>query len=119
MAEPVSRDPVPPEPARRPGPQAVPAVTPRQAANAEPALPPSVPARTPAQEMLQDLIHQLEELKQRLEREGLSLKRELSQDAEYVKRRARYYHEHRPFQALGMVAMATFAVGLILGLWRR
>jgi ElaB/YqjD/DUF883 family membrane-anchored ribosome-binding protein len=80
-------------------------------------------APTPSQEMLEELRHRLEHLRERVERHtrdaGVSLKRELSHDANYVKVRARYYHERRPLQTLGMVAAAGFVLGVIVGLWRR
>jgi hypothetical protein len=41
----------------------------------------------------------MEELRERVDKQtrevGMSLRRELSQDADYVKIRARYYHERR------------------------
>lgn len=155
MAEPVLRDPASPEPARRPGPQPVPAAAADLAASEVPAprtLDPShelpataseprksIPApastgrtrssmraprgRTASQEMLEELRKRLEDLRERVEKQtseaAVSLKRELSQDADYVKIRARYYHERRPLQALGMVAAAGFVLGVFVGLWRR
>lgn len=85
---------------------------------------------TAAQEMLRELRTRLEEMHGRLEElrvrvekqtaaAGLSLKHELSQDADYVKTRARLYHEQRPLQAMGMIAATTFVLGLFLGFWRR
>lgn len=47
-----------------------------------------------------------------------ALQQELREDAEYVAVRARYYHETRPLSALGMVAAAAFALGMIVGLGR-
>lgn len=141
MAEPVLRDPVSPEPARRPGPQPVRAASPEVPAFVDPAheLPATTGgertssgpapraraprARTPSQEMLEELRRRLEDLRERVEKQtseaGISLKRELSQDADYVKIRARYYHERRPLQTLGMVAAAGFVFGVFVGLWRR
>jgi len=85
------------------------------------ARPPKAP--TPSQEMLEELRRRLEHLRERVERHtrdaGVSLKRELSHDADYIKIRARYYHERRPLQTLGMVAAAGFVFGVIVGLWRR
>lgn len=82
-----------------------------------------VKARTASQEMLEELHKRLEDLRERVEKQtsdvGMSLRRELNQDADYVKIRARYYHEHRPLQALGIVAAAGFALGVFVGLWRR
>lgn len=79
--------------------------------------------RTSSQEMMGELRKRLEELRERVEKQtseaGVSLKRELSQDADYVKIRARYYHERRPLQTLGMVAAAGFVLGVFVGLWRR
>jgi len=48
-----------------------------------------------------------------------SFARELRANADNVRSRVRYYHERRPLQVLGMVAAATFAVGLLVGLRRR
>ncbi len=88
----------------------------------EPGTPPTA-TTTAAQELLDGLRTRWEDLKERVEKPaaaaGMSLKRELSQDADYVRIRARYYHEKRPLQTLGVVAAAAFAFGLILGLWRR
>lgn len=130
MAEPVLRDPV-----RRPGPQPVPAPTPvvidpshelpaHTTSNRTSGLSARPPrARTPSQEMLDELRGRLEHLKERVEKHtseaGTSLKRELSRDADYVKIRARYYHQRRPLQTLGMVAAAGFVFGVFVGLWRR
>lgn len=76
-----------------------------------------------AQELLEGLRTRWEEMKERVEKQGeataVSLRRELSQDADYVRIRARYYHEKRPLQTLGVVAAAAFVFGLTLGLWRR
>ena len=47
-----------------------------------------------------------------------SILHEIQYDAEYLRLRARYYHERRPLFALGAVAGAAFGFGLILGLWR-
>lgn len=130
MAEPVLRD-----PARRPGPQPVPAAAPAvidpshelpshtisNRTSSVSARPPR--ARTPSQEMLEELRGRLEHLKNRVERHtsetGISLKREFRRDADYVKIRARYYHDRRPLQTLGMVAAAGFVLGVFVGLWRR
>lgn len=83
--------------------------------------PPKAP--TPSQEMLNELRSRIDELRERVEKQtaatGMSLMRELTQDADYVKIRARYYHQRRPLQAVGMVAAAGFALGLFLGLWRQ
>lgn len=79
--------------------------------------------RTATEELFQELRVRWEELKQRSEEQamaaGRSLGRELNQDAKYVRIRARYYHENRPLQTLGVVAAAGFVLGLALGLWRR
>lgn len=92
--------------------------TPTRAAAARP-----VKSRTASQEMLEELHKRLEDLRERVEKQttgvGMSLRRELNQDADYVKIRARYYHEHRPLQALGIVAAAGFVLGVFVGLWRR
>lgn len=76
-----------------------------------------------SQEVLEKVRDRWEDLKNRAEgaaeQAGRSLKRELSEDADYVKIRARYYHVHRPLQVLSTVAVAGFALGLWLGLWRR
>lgn len=149
MAEPVMRDPASPEPARRAGPQPVragspevPAIDPAHelpppTSERQPRSEPTTPTRatrvraaarpprtrTSSQEMMEELRKRLEELRERVEKQaseaGVSLKRELSQDADYVKIRARYYHERRPLQALGMVAAAGFVFGVFVGLWRR
>lgn len=78
---------------------------------------------TPPQEMLDELRSRLDALRDRVEKQasatGTSLKRELAQDADYVRIRARYYHERQPLQAVGMVAAGGFVLGLFLGLWRR
>jgi hypothetical protein len=50
-------------------------------------------------------------------RRGLAT--EVNQDVDYVKLRARHYHERQPLQAVGMVAASAFAVGMIFGFWRR
>jgi ElaB/YqjD/DUF883 family membrane-anchored ribosome-binding protein len=80
-------------------------------------------ARTPSQEMLVELRSRLEHLRARIEKQtgeaGISLKRELNHDADYLKIRARDYHERRPLQTLGMVAAAGFVLGVFVGLWRR
>lgn len=147
MVEPVLRDPASPEPLRRPGPQPVPAaslevplldpshelpppaderrsepVSPASAVHARTRTPPPK-ARSSSQEMMDELRRRLEDLRERVEKQtsevGMNLKRELSQDADYVKIRARYYHERRPLQTLGMVAAAGFVLGVFVGLWRR
>lgn len=99
-------------------------------------------ARTPARELAGHLQQRLGDLKERAKRfndhakqrvgehfeervrkpasaASRRLKKELAQDADYVKVRVRYYHEHRPLHALGMVAAAGFFIGLIIGLRRR
>lgn len=79
--------------------------------------------RTASEDLLQELRTRWEELKERTEKQAThtsrSLRRELHQDADYVRIRARYYHENRPLQTLGVVAAAGFLLGLTLGLWRR
>lgn len=45
-------------------------------------------------------------------------KRELADDAQRLAGRARLYHETQPISALGVVAAAAFAVGLVVGLGR-
>lgn len=95
--------------------------SPRTAPTPAPA--PGPRPHTPLQEVLRELRTRLDELRERVEKQaeasGRTLRRELTEDAEYVKIRARYYHQRRPLQALGMVAMGTFVLGLCLGLWRR
>lgn len=135
MADPVQRDPASPEPARRPGPQPVharsyeaPAIDPAHELSSHseptettPTHPPRM--RTSSQEMMDELRRRLEELRDRVEKQtsaiGTSLKRELSHDADYVKVRARYYHDRRPVQTLGIVAAAGFVFGMLVGLRRR
>ncbi|MFP5277300.1 MAG: phage tail assembly chaperone [Acidobacteriota bacterium] len=79
--------------------------------------------RSASEDLLQELRTRWEELKERTEKQAThtsrSLRRELHQDADYVRIRARYYHENRPLQTLGVVAAAGFLLGLTLGLWRR
>jgi len=92
-------------------------VTPQPAPEPEPSW---VPA---SRALLDELQTRWKELKERVENSASatrrSLKTELSEDAEYVKIRARYYHERQPLEAVGMVAASAFIVGLILGFWRR
>jgi ElaB/YqjD/DUF883 family membrane-anchored ribosome-binding protein len=74
------------------------------------------------QELFERLQRRWEELKDRIANPTavrLSLTRELRDDMDYVRARARYYHEDRPLQAVAMVAGAAFALGLVLGLLRR
>lgn len=47
------------------------------------------------------------------------LKQELCDDAGYLADRARYYHETRPVNALGVVVAAAFVLGIAIGLGRR
>ena len=79
--------------------------------------------KTATNELLEELRTRWEDLKARTEEQALaasrSLRRELSEDAHYVRIRARYYHESRPLQTLSAVAAAGFVLGLTLGLWRR
>ncbi len=79
--------------------------------------------RSASEDLLQELRSRWEELKERTEKQAAhtsrTLGRELQQDADYVRIRARYYHENRPLQTLGVAAAAGFMLGLTLGLWRR
>ena len=105
MAEPALREPVPPGP--------------YEIAQAEqPAL-----YRAATQNLFEWLQVRWQDLKDRIANPGAanrpSLVQELRKDAEYLRLRGRFYHEHRPLHVLGMVAAATFVVGLFLGIRRR
>ena len=81
------------------------------------------PAKSAAADVVDHLQRRWEELKDRISEPNAvnrpSLTEELRADADYVWLRARYYHENRPLHALGLVAAGAFAVGLVIGLWRR
>jgi ElaB/YqjD/DUF883 family membrane-anchored ribosome-binding protein len=47
-----------------------------------------------------------------------AFKQELTDDAQRLARRARLYHQARPISALGVVAAAAFALGIVIGLGR-
>ena len=83
---------------------------------------PFTPAST-SNDLLNRLQTRWEDLKQRISEPNAenrpSLTEELRADADYVRLRARYYHENRPLHALGIVAAGAFAVGLVIGFWRR
>jgi ElaB/YqjD/DUF883 family membrane-anchored ribosome-binding protein len=115
MAEAVLRNGPSPEPIRAPQPEfRTPEAEPREA---EPSW---VPA---SRALLDELQRRWQELKERVENSATATRRslatEMSEDAEYVKIRARYYHERQPLEAVGMVAASAFVVGMILGFWRR
>jgi Na+(H+)/acetate symporter ActP len=82
-----------------------------------------VMAKSAAADVVDHLQKRWEELKDRISEPNAvnrpSLTEELRADADYVWLRARYYHENRPLHALGLVAAGAFAVGLVIGLWRR
>jgi hypothetical protein len=104
MAEPILRDPVVSMPSQ--------AGTPRTARVSTGA----------TQQFIERLQRRWEELKDRVASPTAmppSLIRELRDDIGYVGARARYYHENRPLQALGMIAGTAFALGLLVGLLRR
>lgn len=105
MAEPVLREPVPPRPYK--------------VAQAE--QPPLYRAAT--QDFFDWLQVRWEELKDRIANPSAinrpKFVQELRNDADYLRLRARFYHEHRPLHVLGAVAAAGFAVGLFLGFRRR
>ena len=73
-----------------------------------------------------DVVRQLQERSQevteRISREvttiGGRIVRQAQHDAEDLRLRAQFFHEHQPIQALGVAAGSAFAFGLILGLWR-
>jgi ElaB/YqjD/DUF883 family membrane-anchored ribosome-binding protein len=99
---------------------------PRQPPDFEPA-PSAGPVRVrvvkPAPEMVRQWRARWEEMRNSVQRPvreaGRNLKREVTQDTDYVKGRARHYHEHRPLHVLGVIAATGFALGLVLGLRRR
>ncbi len=75
------------------------------------------------QEFRDRLKARWEGLNERLASRGTSgplpaLKLELRDDADYVVRRARYYHELQPLNAVGMVAAAAFILGAAIGFGR-
>lgn len=76
-----------------------------------------------SQALLEQLQQRWEELKARLESSAAATQRslatELREDTEYVKVRARYYHERQPLQTVGMAAAGAFLLGMMLGFWRR
>ncbi len=102
----------------------------------------ATPARTPARELAEQIQHGFGELKIRVTQAtervrnqigehiperirkraataGRNLKQELAEDVDYVKVRARHYHEHEPLKALGVVAAAGLLGGIFIGLRRR
>jgi len=79
-------------------------------------------SRSAAEDMLESLQARWEELKERLSdpnAAGPTFMRELREDLDYVRVRARYYHQHRPLTVLGAVAATGFVLGLLLGFRRR
>lgn len=140
MAEPVLREQSLPDPIWFPPSEALPSagVSKAQETVALPAaLPPpeamaprlevreeSAPAWVPAsQALLEQLQRRGHELKARMESTARGARRslatELNDDMDYVKVRARYYHERQPLQAVGIVAACAFVLGMIFGFWRR
>ncbi len=77
----------------------------------------------PQQERVQQWRARWEEMRKRVKQPvqdaSHNLARELSNNADYVKARARHYHQHRPLHVLGVIAAVGFALGLVLGLRRR
>lgn len=102
--------PDPPEATRAPGPEPVPGSGP-------------VKVSKPSPELLKQLRAQWKSLRHRVQdpakETGRKLARELRADADYVKHRARGYHERQPLQVLGVAAAAGFVLGLMLGFWKR
>jgi ElaB/YqjD/DUF883 family membrane-anchored ribosome-binding protein len=99
-----------PEPLRAHGPQPVPIAGP-------------VIVREPSPEVVRQLRAQWESLRHRVqdpaEKAGRKLARELRANTNYVKYRARTYHERQPLQVLGVAVAAGFVLGLMLGFLRK
>lgn len=115
MAEPVLDNPGPLDDlARAIGPEPVPSAGPVRVGAGK---------GKPTDEMIQQWRARWDEMRERVRRPvndaRRGLARELNQNADYVRNRARHYHQHRPLQVLGVIAAAGFALGLLLGLWRR
>jgi ElaB/YqjD/DUF883 family membrane-anchored ribosome-binding protein len=100
----------PPETLRAPGPEPVPLAGP-------------VRVRKPSPELVKQLRAQWESLRHRVqdpaEDAGRKLARELRANTNYLKYRARDYHEHQPLQVLAVAAAAGFVLGMMLGFLRK
>jgi ElaB/YqjD/DUF883 family membrane-anchored ribosome-binding protein len=81
------------------------------------------PIRSAAEDLSRRLQYRWEELKNRIANPTAenrpSLIQELRGDVDYIRLRARSYHEERPLQTIGMIAAATFTLGLFIGLARK
>jgi len=90
-------------------------------------------ASAKVRETAETTVHAARQLKERLQ-DGLQqmsdrvtetrsripvFKQELREDAAYIAGRARYYHEARPLNTLGVIAAAAFVLGMAIGLGRR
>lgn len=110
MAVPAAGNPL--DPLRPIGPEPVPSSGPEK-----------VPLIKPPQEKVQEWRARWEEMRKRVRQPvhdaRRDLARELSHNADQMKIRARHYHQHRPLHVLGVIAAAGFALGLVLGFWRR
>lgn len=149
MPEPDLRDRTPPDPIKFPRPYAAPTphvtapIEPAPAAHAERVPPPAFASRPPgspgaarpsrrrpdgprvstAQALRAQFREQWQQWRTRAQSSADSARRslatEINQDVDYVKIRARHYHERQPLQAVGIVAASAFVVGMIFGFWRR
>lgn len=79
-------------------------------------------AKSAARDLVEGLRTQLDKVNDRIDNPAAKkfpcLGEELRDDANYVVRRVRYFHEYRPLNAVGLVAGTAFALGLAIGLWR-
>ena len=79
----------------------------------------TVRAARQVKERLQDGLQQMSDRIAETRSRIPIFEQELREDAAFIAERARYYHESRPLNVLGVIAAAAFVVGIAIGLGRR